>query len=103
MLKFTKAIKSLRVARPPFRTGNKFLDSRKPNILIPDGESDGDDESFALGKLPPEANRILSENLEMLCQGEWQKRFLVLNEEFAMISLIGSDTILDQVPLVRSI
>jgi hypothetical protein len=94
----TKAVSGLRVARPPFRTGNAFLDSRKPNIVISDGEAD--EEIFALGKLPAQADRIISENLGMLCQGEWQNRQLVLNSDFAMISLVGSEDILDKVPLV---
>jgi hypothetical protein len=88
-----------RIARPPFRSGNAFLDSRKSNIVIPDGEAEAD-EIFGLGKMPPPEGRILSENLGMLCQGEWQPRFLVLDSEFASISLVGSDDILDKVPLV---
>ena len=88
-----------RIARPPFRSGNAFLDSRKSNIVIPDGETEAE-EIFGLGKLPPQESRILSENLGMLCQGEWQPRFLVLDPEFASISLVGSDDILDKIPLV---
>ena len=99
MDKLTKAVASIRIVRPPFRVGNKFLDSRKGNIVI---TSDGDeDEDFALGKLPAKEEHICSQALGMLCQGEWQPRLLVLSSEFAMICLVGSDDILDKVPLVR--
>ena len=90
----------LRFARPPFRTGNAFLDSRKMNIVIPDGEEEAA-ENFALGTLPAQEERIFSEHLGMLCQGEWQPRFLVLDAAFASISLVGSDDILDKIPLVQ--
>jgi hypothetical protein len=97
-----KAVRALRVARPPLRAGNAFLDSRKPNIVVSDGEADGE-EIFALGKLPAQEDTILSENFGMLCQGEWQNRQLVLNSDFAMISLVGSEDILDKVPLVPTV
>ena len=96
---FPKTIAELRIARPPFRSGNKFLDSRKGNIVIPNGES-GEDEGFALGKLPPQEHHILSQNLGMLCQGEWQSRSVVISTQFLMICLTQSDDILDKVPLV---
>lgn len=97
----SKAVHALRIARPPFRTGNAFLDSRKPNIVIPDGDAEEEEHMFALGKLPAQELRILSEDLGMLCQGEWQNRHLVLSADFAMISLVGSEDILDKVPLVK--
>jgi hypothetical protein len=88
-----------RAVRPPFRRGGGFLDSRKPNIVISDDMGEGDTD-FALGKLPPQENRLVCESLEMLCQGEWQPRQLTLTDEFIMICLVGSDDILDKVPLV---
>jgi hypothetical protein len=88
-----------RAVRPPFRRGMGFLDSRKPNLMISDEVVD-DDSDFALGKLPAQEQRILSENLGMLCQGEWQPRQLTLTDDFIMICLVGSDDILDKVPLV---
>ncbi len=88
-----------RIVRPPFRRGNVFLDSRKPNLVISDDAVE-DDSDFALGKLPPQEKRVVSENLDMLCQGEWQPRQLTLTDDFMMICLAGSDDILDKVPLV---
>jgi hypothetical protein len=71
------------------------------NIVIPDGQEEETAENFALGKLPALEERIFSENLGMLCQGEWQPRYLVLDATFASISLVGSDDILDKIPLVQ--
>jgi hypothetical protein len=88
-----------RIVRPPFRRGGGFLDSRKPNLVLSDDGGDGDTD-FALGKLPPQELRILSESLDMLCQGEWQPRQLTITDDFLMICLTGSDDILDKVPLV---
>ena len=59
-----------------------------------------DDSDFAPGKLPEKELRVLCENLGMLCQGEWQPRQLTLTDDFMMICLVGSDDILDKVPLV---
>ncbi len=88
-----------RAVRPPFRRGGGFLDSRKPNLIISDEMGD-DDSDFALGKLPAQEERLLNENLGMLCQGDWQPRNLTLTDEFIMICLVGSDDILDKMPLV---
>ena len=98
MKKITKAVSTIRIVRPPFRVGNRFLDSRKGNIVITSGADDNED--FAMGKLPPQAERIFSQNVGMLCQEEWQPRCIVLSSDFLMICLVGSEDILDRVPLV---
>ena len=93
-----KIVSTIRTVRPPFRVGNKFLDSRKGNIVI---TTDADeDEDFAMGKLPVQQERLFEMKVGMLCQEEWQPRTLVLGSEYLMICLVGSEDILDKVPLV---
>ena len=53
-----------------------------------------------MGKLPVQQERLFEMKVGMLCQEEWQPRTLVLGSEYLMICLVGSEDILDKVPLV---
>ena len=100
MQKLSQVVATMRTARPPFRVGNRFLDSTKGNIVISSGADEDCNDDFAMGKLPAQENRIHSEKVGMLCQEEWQPRFFVLSSDYLMICLVDSDDILDKVPLV---